>query len=120
MDMDLSEAPDSSKRRRDEHKRRRVEAAIERLIRVYGLPPRMGQTLRLEAHPKTGAARHAIRRITSKDTVFEGRDLLVPTRLKPEDLDWQGSRLLEPWMVPHGTSVFHGPWNLHPAHVCYE
>ena len=56
--------------------------------------------------------RHTLRRITSGDTLLEGRELLVPTSLKPEDLDWQASRPLEAWMVPHGTPVFHGPWDL--------
>ena len=44
--MDPSEAYDfNSRRRRDEHKRRRVEAAVERLIRAFGLPPETGEAL---------------------------------------------------------------------------
>ena len=44
--MNPSQAYDfNSRRRRDEHKRRRVEAAVERLIRAFGLPPESGEAL---------------------------------------------------------------------------
>ena len=44
--MDPSEAYDfNNRRRRDEHKRRRVETAVERLIRAFGLAPETGEAL---------------------------------------------------------------------------
>jgi hypothetical protein len=45
--MDSSEPYDSNRRsrRRDDAKRRRVEAAVEKLIRRYGLSPKTGQEL---------------------------------------------------------------------------
>ena len=45
--MDPSEAYDffNSRRRRDDKKRQHVEAAVEVLIRRYGLPPETAQVL---------------------------------------------------------------------------
>jgi uncharacterized protein (DUF2267 family) len=49
--MDHSEACDfNSRRRRDDAKRRRVETAVEGLVRRYGLPPDSTQTLSEEIY----------------------------------------------------------------------
>jgi hypothetical protein len=51
-------------------------------------------------------------RMTSRDTFLKGEDFRIPTSLKSEDLDWQKSRPLKPWMVPREAFKQHGYWNL--------
>jgi hypothetical protein len=43
--------------------------------------------------------RHTTKSMTGGDTVLEGSAFQIPTRLKPEELDWQESRPLKPWPV---------------------
>jgi hypothetical protein len=48
----------------------------------------------------------------SADTVLDGKAFRIPTSLKPEDLDWQESRPLIPWLVLRGADASHGHWEL--------
>lgn len=96
----------------------RLSEALTRVMKASGLTQREAQTdicraiadRAVRVQGKLG--RHASRGITSSDTVLQGRDLLVPTNLNPEDFDWQESRPIKTWTVPHGTPVLHGAWKL--------
>ena len=46
--------------------------------------------------------RHTTRASTSK-AVLEGTDFQIPPEIKPEDLDWERSRPLKPWIVRRGS-----------------
>ena len=55
--------------------------------------------------------KHAMKPMTATE-VLEGRYLRLPTELKPEDFDWEGSRPVKPWQVtPEGSRV-PGYWHL--------
>lgn len=57
-------------------------------------------------------ARHATRPQTSREAV-EGRQLQIPTGLRPEDIDWPHSRPNKPWALRGSIPRHHvGPWLL--------
>src|SRR5262245_19297840 len=41
-------------------------------------------------------------------TVLEGKDFEIPTKIKPDDLDWEGSRPLNPWRIRRGSYAIPG------------
>ena len=43
-----------------------------------------------------------------KDPAFE-----IPPTIKPDDLDWEQSRPLKPWIVRRGSHPLPGSWNLY-------
>jgi hypothetical protein len=45
--------------------------------------------------------KHTTRHMTSKESL-QAQDLDIPSKLKPTDMDWEGSRPLEPWLVRRG------------------
>jgi hypothetical protein len=49
---------------------------------------------------------------TMSNTIIEGRDISIPTSLKPEELDWSKSRPLKAWLVRRGGRAPHGFWHL--------
>ena len=55
--------------------------------------------------------RHTTRLTTSKK-VFEGKDFLIPEKIKPADLDWESSRPLKSWSVHREIFGFSGSWEL--------
>jgi hypothetical protein len=61
--------------------------------------------------------KHATRGSRSSD-VLEGKDLEIPTTLKPEDFDWEQSRPLKPWFVRRGTYSLPGYWHLEKIELC--
>ncbi len=54
--------------------------------------------------------RHTINRMTSKREL-DGNAFQI-TKLKPHDLDWEGSRPLKPWTVRRGCYEIPGDWEL--------
>ena len=55
--------------------------------------------------------RHTTKPMTSK-AVLDGNAFLQITKLKPDDLDWEGSRPLKPWTVRRGSYPIPGDWEL--------
>ena len=55
--------------------------------------------------------RHKTNKMTSK-TVLEGNAFEIPTKIKPDDLDWEGSRPVNPWRIRHGSYAIPGDWDL--------
>ena len=55
--------------------------------------------------------RHKTKPMTSK-TVLDGNAFQIPTRIKPADLDWEGSRPVKPWTVRRGSYHIPGDWDL--------
>ncbi|MGY4615464.1 hypothetical protein ACVWZ4_000691 [Bradyrhizobium sp. USDA 4472] len=56
-------------------------------------------------------ARHPIRLLTSTEVIC-GKQLEIPTDLKPNDIDWQDSRPEKPWCLRDHPRLHHGPWYL--------
>jgi hypothetical protein len=56
--------------------------------------------------------RHTTRHSRASETVLEGKDFDVPTTIKSEDLDWEKSRPVKPWMVRRGIFALAGYWDL--------
>jgi hypothetical protein len=56
--------------------------------------------------------RHTTRGFRSVKTVLEGKDFQIPTEIKSEDLDWDRSRPVQPWLVRRATSSPAGYWDL--------
>jgi hypothetical protein len=56
--------------------------------------------------------RHTTRHFRASNTVLEGKDFHIPTEIKSEDLDWESSRPVKPWMVRHGAFKLSGSWDL--------
>jgi hypothetical protein len=44
--------------------------------------------------------------------VLDGKDFEIPTEIKPEALDWESSRSLNPWFVRRGSYSIPGYWDL--------
>ena len=55
--------------------------------------------------------RHTTNQMTSK-AELDGNAFEIPTRIKPDDLDWEGSRPLKPWTVRRGSYPISGDWDL--------
>ena len=43
--------------------------------------------------------RHTTNGFTAAGTVLQGTNFQIPPKITPEDLDWEGSRPLKPWLV---------------------
>jgi hypothetical protein len=56
-------------------------------------------------------ANHHTKPIVS-DAVLQGGDFEIPTTINPEDLDWERSRPLRPWVVQLGRHNPAGYWDL--------
>jgi hypothetical protein len=56
--------------------------------------------------------RHANKGFSASGTVLQGTNFQIPPEIKPEDLDWEGSRPVKPWPVPRGSFSLPGPWYL--------
>ena len=57
------------------------------------------------------------RGFTSK-AVVEGKDFDIPTEIKPEDLNWETSCPVKPWIVRRGSYSIPGYWDLEVIEVC--
>jgi hypothetical protein len=55
--------------------------------------------------------RHKLEQMTSK-TLLDGNAFEIPPRIKPDDLDWEGSRPVKPWTVRRGSYAIPGDWDL--------
>jgi hypothetical protein len=55
---------------------------------------------------------------TAWDTILPGTALRLSAEIKPEDLDWEKSRPVKPWMVARGSFSIWGPWLLEWIEVC--
>jgi hypothetical protein len=55
--------------------------------------------------------RHTTRPMTST-AVLQGKDFDIPTNIRLQDLDWERSRPVRPWTVPHGNYSLPGRWEL--------
>ena len=64
-------------------------------------------TIKIRVKPREHTTKH----FTSK-SVLAGKDVQIPTNIKADDLDWEKSRPVKPWLVPHGSHRPHGYWNL--------
>ena len=56
--------------------------------------------------------RHATKGFSASDTVLQGTNFQIPPEIKPEDLDWEGSRPVKPWTIPRGSFALPGRWYL--------
>ena len=81
-------------RSKDEARSDICRAIADRTVRIQG---KMG--------------RHAIRG-TYDSTVLAGNDIQIPTKISPEDLDWENSRPVRPWFVRRGPTRLPRPWAL--------
>jgi hypothetical protein len=61
---------------------------------------------------------HTTRRLTASGTVLEGKDLQIPLEIKPQDLDWERSCPVKPWVVRRGSFSPSGYWHLEWIKVC--
>jgi len=61
--------------------------------------------------------RHTTRFNTS-NVLLDGNNFHIPTEIKPEDLDWERSRPLNPWFVRRGSFSIPGNWDLEWIEVC--
>src|SRR5207247_2508768 len=55
--------------------------------------------------------RHATQPMISK-SILEGDCFEIPTTIKPEEVDWEHSRPVRPWIIPRGKYYPAGPWQL--------
>jgi hypothetical protein len=62
--------------------------------------------------------RHTTNGFTAAGTVLQGTNFQIPPKITPEDLDWEGSRPLKPWLVRRGAFSLPGYWNLEWIEVC--
>jgi hypothetical protein len=62
--------------------------------------------------------RHTTNGFTAAGTVLQGTNFQIPPKITPEDLDWEGSRPLKPWLVRRGAFSPPGYWNLEWIEVC--
>lgn len=63
-------------------------------------------------------AEHPTRHVRASDTVLASEHFQIPANLKPQDLDWERSRPVQPWLVPRGEYAVHGHWHMHWIEVC--
>jgi hypothetical protein len=95
----------------------RLSDASHRVITVAGVSKDEAQTDICQAIAdgtikiRCKLERHTTRQLRSK-TVLEGKSFDIPTKIRPQDLDWEGSRSVKPWMVRRGTSALPGYWDL--------
>jgi hypothetical protein len=61
--------------------------------------------------------KHATNGMRSSD-VLQGKHLEIPTAIKPEDLDWNQSRPVNPWFVKRGAYSPHGFWHIETIELC--
>ncbi len=54
--------------------------------------------------------RHKTNHMTSK-AILDGNAFQIP-KLKPDDLDWEGSHPVKPWTVQRGSYAIPGDWDL--------
>jgi hypothetical protein len=96
----------------------RLSDALQRVMTTAGLSKEDAKTdicqaiseEAIEIRVKLG--KHTTKPLTSKKTVLEGKDLEIPTNIKAEDLDWEGSRPVKAWFVLRGSHRLHGHWKL--------
>ena len=54
----------------------------------------------------------------TSNAVLEGKDFHIPTEIKPEDLNWETSCPVKPWLVRRGSYSIPGYWDLEWIEVC--
>jgi hypothetical protein len=86
---------------KDEAQKDICQAIADRAINIQG---------KLGKHVSTG--------FTSLDTVLEGQAFSIPIEIKPEDLDWEGSRPVKSWTVRRGAFRMPGAWELELIQLC--
>ena len=92
--------------------------ALERVMETTGLSKEAAQTNICRAisdgaiKVRAALGTHSTRPMRASNTNLEGGDFQIPTRLKPEDFDWQQSRPLKPWCVRREAFRVSGYWNL--------
>jgi hypothetical protein len=58
-------------------------------------------------------------RLSRSHAVLDGEEFQIPTQLESEDLDWDESRPLKPWLVQRGkTKIPPGYWELKWIELC--
>jgi hypothetical protein len=62
--------------------------------------------------------RHTTRPLRASNTVLDGKYFQIPTEVKSEDLDWDTSRPVKPWMVQRGSFKPSGYWELEWIELC--
>ena len=55
---------------------------------------------------------HPLARLGPQSTTLHAKDFELSTEIHPEDLDWENSRSLKPWMVRRSAPVYFGEWEL--------
>ena len=55
---------------------------------------------------------HPLGRLGPQSTILHTKDFQLRTGIHPEDLDWENSRSLKPWMVRRSAPVYFGEWEL--------
>ncbi|SRR6266508_3721973 len=96
----------------------RLSDAVMRVMAACGLSKDEAQTDICRAiadgavNIRGSLKRHTTKRLSASDTVLEGADFQIPTEIKSEDLDWERSRPVKPWMVRPGNYSLPGSWDL--------
>ncbi len=96
----------------------RLSDAVMRVMAACGLSKDEAQTDICRAiadgavNIRGSLKRHTTKRLSASDTVLEGADFQIPTEIKSEDLDWERSRPVKPWLVRRGASALPGHWDL--------
>ena len=95
----------------------RLSAATERIMATAGLSKEDAQSLICRAIAdgtlkfRAEVGRHMIRPMYGK-RVLEEKDFHILADIKPEDLDWEKSRPLNPWGVRREILNLPGLWNV--------
>jgi hypothetical protein len=97
----LKRVMDATRLSKDEAQKDICLAIADRAINIQG---------KLGKHVSTG--------FTSWDTVLEGQAFIIPTEIKPEDLDWERSRPEKSWTVRREAFKKAGAWELDLIELC--
>jgi hypothetical protein len=95
----------------------RLSDAVEHVMTTAGLSKEEAKTAVCQAiadgtiRIRVKLREHTTRHLTS-NSVLEGKTIEIPTNIKAEDLDWERSRPVKPWLVPRGSYGLPGYWNL--------
>jgi hypothetical protein len=95
----------------------RLSEALRRVMAANELPEQEAQSDICRAiadqavNIRLKLRKHVTKLLTS-DALLEGNDFQIPDEIRPEQLDWDRSRPLKPWMVRRESFSVPGQWEL--------
>jgi len=97
---------------------KRLAEALNRILEITGGSPGEAQADlcramadgSVQVRAKLGLHSDGITRMAG--TTLDGAQFSIPRDLQPEEIDWDASRPLKPWLVPRGGRPPHGFWYL--------